>query len=109
MWLPSSTGVGVPENATGGSNGCVVDAAKAETLWCCYAWPSVYGNSGRRAFFTNQGGDILMSRNISTRYSGATGGPAFASAFLAGSSGHFEDPVAANATGIDAERWSAVN
>ena len=52
---------------------------------------------------------VTVARNVSTRYSGATGGPAFASAFLAGSSGRFEDPVAANATGIDAERWSAVN
>jgi prepilin-type N-terminal cleavage/methylation domain-containing protein len=109
MWLPSSAGVGIPENAAGGSSGCSIDAGKAETMWCCYAWPSVYGNSGKRAFFTNNSGDILMSRNQATRYSGLAGGPAFASAFRAGTSGLFDDPVAANVTGIDSERWTAVN
>jgi prepilin-type N-terminal cleavage/methylation domain-containing protein len=109
MWLPDSAGVGVPENATGGGAGCSIDAHRAETEWCCYAWPQVYGTSGKRAFFTNNGGDILASRNAGTRYSGLTGGPAFASAFLASSSGHFDDPVAANATGIDSQRWNTVN
>src|SRR5689334_15194899 len=109
MWLPDSAGVGVAENATGGGAGCSIDARRAETQWCCYAWPQVYGNSGKRAFFTSMAGDILASRNAGTRYSGLTGGPAFASAFLASSSGRFDDPVAANATGIDAERWNTVN
>ena len=42
----------------------------AETTWCAYAWPIVFGVSGRRCFFVNQDGDVLQSSNRTTRWSG---------------------------------------
>ena len=50
MYLPDAGGVQTPEDATGGDpdNGQGIDPAKAETLWCAYAWPQAQGNSGKR-------------------------------------------------------------
>ena len=67
MYLP---GVGTEfqaEAATGGGAGAAVNPARAEVLWACYAWPSSYGNSGKRAFFVNQSGDVLGCRNSTAR------------------------------------------
>ena len=38
---------------------CVNDADNAELAWCAYAWPANFGNTGNRAFFVNQQGEIL--------------------------------------------------
>ena len=55
MYLPGMGGTEFQaENATGGGGGAAIDPARAEVLWCCYAWPSSYGNSGKRSFFVNQ-------------------------------------------------------
>src|ERR1043166_8699659 len=74
MWLPSSASVGVAEDATGGKAApAAVDATKCEVLWACYAWPSAYGNSGKRVFFVNQAGDVLASKNtLAAAYNGLT-------------------------------------
>ncbi|MCC6670146.1 MAG: DUF2950 family protein [Planctomycetes bacterium] len=112
MLLPDATAAAVTEAATGGVGASPPDAARAEVLWCCYAWPSAFGNSGKRTFFVNQGGDVLASRNTTTRYSGIGGGatlPAANAAFLAGTAGLMSSTVAANATALDGERYVVVN
>jgi len=109
MYLPDTTGAGTAEAATGGGGGVSIDATKAEVMWCCYAWPSAYGNSGKRTFFINQGGDVLGCRNATMHYSGTTTMPVVGAAFNAATSGTLECSVAANTAGRDGEIWVVVN
>jgi type IV pilus assembly protein PilA len=111
MFLPDATNAGIAENATGGdpTNAAGVTATQAEVLWCAYAWPSAFGNSGKRAFFINQGGDVLSSKNVITAYNGTTTMPTFSAAFLGTTSGTLECSVSANSVGVDGERWTVVN
>ena len=85
----------------------MVDANQAETLWCCYAWPQVQGNSGKRTFFTYQSGDVLMTAATAVPYSGASPVPAFNAAYRTGSA-LMSMPVAANTLGQDGNRWLVV-
>jgi prepilin-type N-terminal cleavage/methylation domain-containing protein len=85
MILPGTGATFVTEAAaTGGIGGTAPDAGQSEVLWCCYAWPASRGNSGKRAFFVNQSGDVLASPNIATtaQYSGLTRGPSPDAAFM---------------------------
>ena len=110
MYLPDVTGAGIIEDATGGdpTNDNGVDAGQAETLWCCYAWPQVQGNSGKRAFFVNQSGDVLATNGIAAAYSGVTAMPLHTAAFLTGTSGFLGNSVASNSIGNDNNRWVVV-
>lgn len=108
MYLPSATGVGVPEADTGGVNTAPA-ATQCEVLWACYAWPSAFGNSGKRAFFVNQSGDVLSTKNIAQRYSGTTTVPAYTSAYVLGSTTNMAATVAANTSGRDNAVWIVVN
>lgn len=110
MFLPARGAMPAAEAATGGAAGVCVDASMAEVLWMCYAWPTSYDDSGRRAFFVNQSGDVLACRNETARYDGDAHPPAPDAAFWPtvirvdmGST------IAANATGRDGERWLVVN
>ena len=78
-------------------------------MWCCYAWPSAYANSGKRSFFVNQSGDVLSCRNSTQQYNGTTKAPLPTAAFLNGTSGFMDNQTAANSVGIDGERWIVVN
>lgn len=112
MFLPLVTGAGISEDATGGDpdNGQAVDPASAETMWCAYAWPVVQGNSGKRTFFVNQGGDVLATNhNGGTAYNGTTTVPAFSAAFIATASAFMSSAVAANTAGQDGLTWVVVN
>jgi prepilin-type N-terminal cleavage/methylation domain-containing protein len=114
MYLPDATAQGIPEVATGGdpTNAAGVDPAQAEVLWCCYAWPSARGNSGKRAFFINQGGDVLSTKNIVMNYTGAGGTgvePAFSAAFVPTGTLDMAGAVSANTTSSDGEVWVVVN
>ena len=121
MYLPDTASQGVTEVAgtnpptqnMGGDPGNTqgVDAARAEVLWCCYAWPSAFGNSGKRTFFINQGGDVLASKNQqATPYNGATGGPTWDVAFDANATTVAMDSrIAANTAAQDGEIWTVVN
>jgi prepilin-type N-terminal cleavage/methylation domain-containing protein len=109
MFLPSPTGVGVPEAPAGGASGVTIGAGNSEVLWCAYAWPSAFGNSGKRCFFINQSGDVLSTRNNVARYSGPGTPPAWTAAFLDGSADLMGSTVSSNATGKDNERWLVVN
>ena len=111
MFLPTSAGGFQAENATGGGSGVSVDPARAEVLWCCYAWPSSYGNSGKRAFFVNQGGDVLGCRNSTQQYNGTTKQPTAGVAGFIGASNPalISGTIASNATAHDGEVWVVVN
>jgi hypothetical protein len=112
MYLPGTGASAQPEAANGGGGGVSIDAANAETLWMCYAWPSSFGNSGKRAFFVNQAGDVLACKNVTQRYSGNPAGtagiPVPFAAFITGSTA-MNASLAANMTGLDGERWVVVN
>ena len=109
VYLPA-TGTGAPagEAATGGASGVSIDAALAESIWCAYAWPASYGNSGSRTFFINHNGDILSTRNTSQRYSGDGNPVPPNAAFRAGTPDLLGSPPAANALGKDGEPWTVV-
>ena len=101
--LPSS-----PREGTGSLPYGQVDPTQAESYWQCYAWPSSYGNSGRRIFFATQSGDILQANNSKTRYSGLGKVISVPGAMLTGVA-TMSGTVAINATGNDGNRWSMVN
>lgn len=109
MYLPDVNGVGQPEDATGGDpdNGQTVDPGQAETLWCCYAWPQVQGNSGKRTFFVNQSGDILATNGVTVAYNGTTTVPTPEVAYLSATSG-MATRVASNSSGSDGNFWVVV-
>lgn len=114
MYLPDTTATGVAENATGGASGVSVAAGQAEVLWCCYAWPSSFGNSGKRTFFINQSGDVLASKNTTTMYGSPNGtsttAPTFDAAFDPNSTATgMAAGVASNIAGNDGEIWTVVN
>jgi prepilin-type N-terminal cleavage/methylation domain-containing protein len=111
MFLPTATSTGSSETATvgGGAGTPLVDADQAEVLWCCYAWPVIYGASGNRTFFINQMCDVLQSSVANQQYSGVSLAPAYAAAFLWSTSGTLSCPVAANTAGVDGNTWVVVN
>ena len=107
MYLPLPSGAGITEDATGGDpdNGQGVGASQAETMWCCYAWPQVFGNSGKRTFFINQAGDVLATNAAAVQYSGVVTVPAFTAAFNGAASPFMGVAVAANTAGQDGNMW----
>jgi prepilin-type N-terminal cleavage/methylation domain-containing protein len=110
MYLPDNVAAWTAEAAAGGSATVSIDAGNAEVMWCAYAWPTSFGNSGKRTFFVNQQGDVLASKNATMRYSGTGTVPAGNAAVLNGvGSPSMASTVAANATGVDGERWTVVN
>jgi len=109
MFLPDSNAAGIAEDATGGYTGAAVDAGQAEVLWCCYAWPSVRGNSGNRTFFINQSGDVLSTNGAATPYSNASSTvPTFNAAYAASGSAFMSVGVAANTVAQDGNTWTVV-
>lgn len=112
MFLPDATAQGIEEDATGGDsdNGQGVDPGQAETLWACYAWPQVFGNSGKRTFFVNQSGDVLATNGAVVAYSESTGTrPTFNAALLGTGTVAMSNTTAANTLAFDTNRWTVVN
>ena len=114
MYLPDLTADGVAEIATGGDPANTVGVApgQAETLWCCYAWPQVFGSSGKRTFFVNQAGDVLATNAAVTTYNEGAATPVrpvVGAAILSTASAFMNSQVAANSLGIDGNRWTVVN
>ncbi|MBX3461906.1 MAG: DUF2950 family protein [Planctomycetes bacterium] len=112
MFLPDPTAQGIEEEATGGDPGNTqgVDPGQAETLWACYAWPQVFGNSGKRTFFVNQSGDVLATNSITNQYSESTNTrPLFSAAYLGTGTIAMSAGVAANTVASDGDRWTVVN
>ena len=83
-----------------------VDAAKAETTWCAYAWPVEYGKTGKRSFFVNQFGDILALDHKG--FSGKTGPTADAAFKMDAVKGRIIGTTAIGAVGNDGRQWKRV-
>lgn len=109
LYLPAATGAFTAEAATGGASGVSIGAAQAEVMWGCYAWPSSFGNSGNRAFYINQAGDVLACRNTTARYNGTTTMPTAGTAAYVNAGSGMNSTLAVNATAADGERWFVVN
>ncbi len=113
MYLPDNARTPISEGATGGFTGSYPGADNGEVLWCCYAWPVNFSQTGNRSFFVNQAGDIYQYNNKGTNvYSGAGAagnGPAGDSIFqTANDMGSPVCNVAGGLTGQDGENWVPV-
>jgi len=110
MFLPATGGTAVGETAGNGAFTGAVDNDLAETVWCCYAWPASYGNSGNRTFFVNQGGDItgteLATYTATAAFGVATAGRAFRSG---GAVTNITGIQAIGTTGRDGQLWKQIN
>ena len=85
-----------------------VSGAAAAHYWACYAWPASYGNTGKRTFFINQSGQILVCTNDQTRYSGAGNDPDGEAVLIPSSNDKMNGPLAINMTGNDGNFWKIV-
>ena len=87
IWLPNHPigGVvpGIEEDFTGGKLGAPFpDPANGARMWCCYAWPIHYQQTGLSAFFIDQRGIVLGCRNASpTPFDGLNVRPNFDEVF----------------------------
>ncbi len=91
IFLPTFAGASVSELgvAAAGSALVVADANACELAWCAYAWPADFQNTGNRAFFVNQAGEIMFTNQAvgaaaGTAYDGIVTRPAAEDAFIQG-------------------------
>jgi len=87
MFLPAATVGGLvggiaedpgPLPAGGKLAGPFPGPNNCEVLWSCYAWPINASQTGNRAFFVNQEGDLLQTQNRGAlAYNGIIATPAF--------------------------------
>ncbi|WP_419191725.1 pilus assembly FimT family protein [Engelhardtia mirabilis] len=108
MFLPDDASAGLLEAADGGADTNAVDSDQAEILWCCYAWPLNYQQTGNRVFFINQDGDILQSNNRDETYSGAATAPAFDAAYNGADMSTATANAAAGNAGQDTNTWTVL-
>jgi type IV pilus assembly protein PilA len=90
----------------GGAN--LIAPDMAEVLWCCYAIPMTRGQSGNRAFFVNQMGDILQSPNDNRKHSGTLTAVDGISAYIDGAAG-MTSKSAAGTLAEDGDLWKIAN
>lgn len=89
MYLPTGVALGalaedgaiVPAGAAIPAPADTAEYNAQETRWATYAWPTSAGNSGNKAFYVNQSGEVIATSNIPTGtstllYTGATTTPA---------------------------------
>ncbi len=81
IWLPDNAGVGQAEEQTT-VLAAAVDPDLAETVWCAYAWPASYNQSGNRTFFVNQAGEVLGGEGTANQYNGTTTSPTPDAAYM---------------------------
>jgi hypothetical protein len=72
-----------PHDVGGSAGALFPDPDTSEAFWCCYAWPLEDQITGQRAFFVNQEGRVLQTRNDgrSLVYEGLLSTPDFDAAF----------------------------
>jgi len=112
MYLPgptASNGKSAGINESAQSSGPQPDANNGEILWALYAWPIDAPNTGTRAFFVNQEGDVLALKDADGAYSGEERAPAFDAAFSAGRSGDMAAPLVPGSKCNDGRVWSALD
>jgi prepilin-type N-terminal cleavage/methylation domain-containing protein len=106
IYLPDVAGTGLGE-IPGGGVAVGIDADLAENIWCGYAWPTNYQQSGVRTFFINQGGDIVFA--VDENYSGPGNGPPAGAAMRNGGvATSITGIVATGTTGRDGNFWKTV-
>ncbi len=110
VYLPDNAAVpvGVLEAAGPAVGTAGTGPNNAEILWCAYAWPAGVGQSGNRAFFINQEGDLLQMNNRlagATQYTGAADVPLYTAAYTAAG---MNQPIASGAAGVDTNTWVPV-
>jgi prepilin-type N-terminal cleavage/methylation domain-containing protein len=108
LYLPLADGTGLGEAAGGGYAANVLCENLAEVMWCVYAWPASNGHTGRKVFFANQMGDIIMSSNCDASGE-ATPDLTAGSAFVGGDGTHITGTAAFGTVGQDGSFWRSVN
>jgi hypothetical protein len=112
MFLPDSVGAGNAGLAeaplVGGNGGTLPDADNAEILWNCYAWPVSVNQTGNRAFFMNQEGDLLQTQNRVAPFTTTTGGPVFNECYDNTVIPGMAAPLLIGAAGISGNIWTPV-
>jgi hypothetical protein len=113
--LAGANPAGQGELATGGADPANLPGAdNCEILWCCYAWPVSAGQTGNRAFFINQEGDLLQNLNRAAGfYTGFQAGstePVATAAYSAAGGLGMSAPmgIGSNAPTVDAFTWTVV-
>ena len=102
---PGANPIGVAEIPAGGG---ATGPNNCEILWCAYAWPTQVGQSGNRAFFINQEGDLLQMSNrgaVGVAYQANTTIPAYSSAYLLAD---MSSAIASGVAGVDGNIWVPV-
>ena len=67
MFLPAgSGGPAVPETGSdlGSGSTDTAEINAQETRWATFSWPTSAGNSGNKAFFVNQAGEVIATSNV---------------------------------------------
>jgi hypothetical protein len=102
---------GAARECRGSALSAPVDVDAAEARWCAYAWPVAVGNSGKRAFFVDQDGEVWQTDNAVVTYTGMVNGtPAWDAALPAGTgTGWVSAPKGASHTGRDGNVWKRTN
>ncbi len=87
LFLPAATVAGItagiaedpgPLPGGGAQLGPFPDPNNCEVLWSCYAWPINASQTGNRAFFVNQEGDLIQTQNRGAgNYDGIINTPLF--------------------------------
>ena len=104
LYLPDAGGAGVQAIA---ANAASISAANAQVHWTCVAWPATKGQTGTRAFFVNEQGLVLQTRE--STYSGTAAVPPAGAALLGGAATKIDlAGLAANTVGADGNRWTVV-
>ena len=97
---------GAPPTQASASFGTPIGCDMAETTWCAYAIPVARGNSGNRAFFVNQAGDVMQSPNETAPHQGVAtalnGNSAFRGAGIT-------SQIAVGTAGQDTNVWKVTN
>ena len=107
VFLPAQGGQAATEMTEVGELSADLDVDATETTWCVYAWPQHRTQSGNRAFFVNQAGQITAADSL---YSGtaaiepANAGAAFEPATPLDS---IEGRAVVGAMGVDGNVWVA--
>jgi type IV pilus assembly protein PilA len=113
LFLPGAAGAFVNETTTGSGGAgfkmsAAVDSDTAETTWCSYSQPVARGNSGNRAFFVSQSGDVMQTSNDGTTKHQGSASIAGNSAFKVGGL-CITSAVAVGTPGNDGNFWRVTN
>jgi prepilin-type N-terminal cleavage/methylation domain-containing protein len=121
MWLPNGGSTAIAEDGAVVAPGSAplttaeIDEINAqETRWCTYAWPTSAGNSGNKAFFINQGGEVIATSNIPVGssalfFTGATTTPASDEIFDTDDTGDIDGTILTGTPNGSSLVWNPTN